>query len=99
MENGFYFAQLTDVHVGEGLNPKEAARNLRWALDELETLIPKPELILVTADLVCAGKASELSEYAEIVKGHSIPSFALPANHDLWGEADEKAEACGRRAA
>lgn len=30
MSDGFYFAQLTDVHVGEGLNPQEAARNMRW---------------------------------------------------------------------
>ncbi|MCD6507271.1 metallophosphoesterase [Candidatus Poribacteria bacterium] len=87
----FYFAQLTDIHVGEGLNPKEAAWNLRWALEELEMLSPKPELILATGDLVCAGKASELREFAELVKDSSIPILALPTNHDLWGEPDESA--------
>mgnify|MGYP000141374529 CR=1 FL=1 len=91
MAEGFYFAQLTDIHVGEGLNPKEAAQNLLWALEELETLSSKPELILVTGDLVCAGKASELREFAELVKGCSLPILALPTNHDLWGEPDESA--------
>ena len=91
MSDGFYFAQLTDVHIGEGLNPKEAARNMRWALDELEALSPRPELILVTGDLVCAGKGSELREYRELAEGCTIPSLALPTNHDLWGEPDESA--------
>ena len=91
MAEGFYFAQLTDIHVGEGLNPKEAAQNLLWALEELETLSSKPELILVTGDLICAGKASELREFAELVKGCSLPILALPTNHDLWGEPDESA--------
>ena len=89
--NDFYFAQLTDIHVGQGLNPIEAANNLKWALNELESISPKPKLILVTADLVCAGKRTELLEYSELVKGHSIPMYSLPANHDLWGENDDSA--------
>ena len=58
-EAQFYFAQLTDIHIGGGLNPKEAAENLRWALGEIETLSPRPNLILATGDLVCAGAASD----------------------------------------
>jgi 3',5'-cyclic-AMP phosphodiesterase len=88
---GFYFAQLTDVHLGEGLNPREARRNLRWALEEITSLSPRPELILVTGDLVCAGRGSELREYAELIADCPLPAYALPANHDLWGEADEGA--------
>ena len=91
MNDGFYFAQLTDVHIGKGLNPEEAARNMRWALDELEALSPRPEVILVTGDLVCAGKRWELREYRELAERCTIPSLALPGNHDLWGEPDESA--------
>ncbi len=87
----FYFAQLTDIHIGEGLNPIEAAANLRWALEELESFPQKPELILATGDLVCAGKRSELQEYSGLVENCSIPIYGLPANHDLWGEPDESA--------
>lgn len=87
----FYFAQLTDIHVGEGLNPKEATFNLRWALEEMEALSPKPELLLITGDLICAGKASELRRFTELTEDSGIPILALPANHDLWGEPDERA--------
>ena len=87
----FYFAQLTDIHIGQSLNPTEAAANLKWALAELEAFSPKPEIILATADLVCAGKRSELQEYSALVEGYQIPIYALPANHDLWGESNEDA--------
>lgn len=90
-KKAFYFAQLTDIHIGQGLNPEEAAKNLTWALAELESLSLKPEIILATADLVCAGKRSELQEYSALVKGCQIPIYALPANHDLWGESDDDA--------
>jgi 3',5'-cyclic AMP phosphodiesterase CpdA len=80
----FYSAQLTDIHIGQGLNPTEAAANLAWALAELEAHSPEPEMILATADLVCAGKRSELQEYSALVEGCPIPIYALPANHDLW---------------
>ncbi len=76
--------------MGQSLNPVEAATNLRWALQELELFSPKPELVLATGDLVCAGKRAELQEYSELVQGCSIPIYALPANHDLWGEPDER---------
>ena len=88
-KKAFYFAQLTDIHVGQSLNPIEAAANLKWALEELESLPLKPEVILATGDLVCAGKRSELQKYSDLVKGYSIPIYALPANHDLWGEPDD----------
>ncbi len=87
----FYFAQLTDIHIGQGLNPTEAAANLTWALTELEAYSLRPEMVLATADLVCAGKRSELQEYSELVAGCPIPIYALPANHDLWGESNEDA--------
>jgi 3',5'-cyclic-AMP phosphodiesterase len=88
---GFYIAQLTDIHLGDGLNPKEAKRNLLWALEEITSLSSVPELILVTGDLVCAGRESELREYKELIAKCPLPVYALPANHDLWGEADESA--------
>jgi len=88
-KKGFYFAQLTDLHIGQSLNPKEAAANLTWALEELESLSPKPEAVLATGDLVCAGKTFELQEYSALVEGCSIPIYALAANHDLWGEPDD----------
>ena len=87
----FYFAQITDLHLGKGLNPKEAAHNLRWALKELISFNPRPKLVLVTGDLVCGGTAAELLEYRNLTEGYALPLYHLPANHDLWGEPDAQA--------
>lgn len=85
------FAQMTDLHVGDAWNPQEALFNLQWALGEIAGIAPKPSLILVTADIACAGRARELEVYAEAVKSSAVPLYALPANHDLWGEKDTQA--------
>jgi len=86
-QRGLYFAQFTDVHTGNNnLNGEAAKGYLRWALDEVEGLDPRPECILVTADLVCSGRRDELEQWAGLVSGCTLPLLALPANHDLWGE-------------
>ncbi len=86
---GFYFAQITDIHVGNNnLNGDAARRNLRWALEEIANWSPRPRCILATADLVCSGRRDELAEFANIVRDSTVPIHALPANHDLWGEPD-----------
>lgn len=85
--SGTYFAQITDIHVGNNnLNGEAAKRHLATALDEIASFAPQPACILATADLVCSGRRDELQEYAEIVAGATLPVHALPANHDLWGE-------------
>ncbi len=87
-----YFAQITDAHVGpRAMNPREAEWNLRWALDEIAALSPRPQAIIATADLVNAGTREELEAYCRIASGSAVPIYALPANHDLWGEEDESA--------
>lgn len=89
MNQGVYFAQLTDIHVGNNnLNGQEAQRNLRRALEELEQLDSRPQCVLVTADLVCSGRRDELELYCSLAKATSLPLHAVPANHDLWGEPD-----------
>ncbi len=86
------FAQLTDLHVGgEGLNPVEADGNLRWALVEMAELEPRPACVLLTGDLVCAGRREELERFRAIAGEFSLPLHALPANHDLWGQQDAEA--------
>lgn len=87
--SGFYFAQVTDAHLGNNnFNGEAARRHFRQALAEIAAWSPQPRCILVTADLVCSGRRSELLEYVEIAEQSSVPLHALPANHDLWGEPD-----------
>ena len=90
MEN-FYFAQFTDIHIGTTPLPEQVGINLRWALSELETFEPRPEIILCTGDSVCNGTRAELEEFKGIIEKSPIPYIALPANHDLWGETDDSA--------
>ena len=91
-EDGTYFAQITDIHVGNNnLNGEAAKRNLAVALDEIASLTPTPACILATADLVCSGGRGELEEYVGIAAAAKLPVHALPANHDLWGEPDSVA--------
>ncbi len=87
----FYFVQLTDIHIGTSPKPQDAARLLRWALSELDSFDPKPEIILCTGDSVCNGTCEELREFRHLMDSCSIPFAALPANHDLWGEKDNSA--------
>ncbi|OGV67004.1 MAG: hypothetical protein A3K19_29555 [Lentisphaerae bacterium RIFOXYB12_FULL_65_16] len=85
-----YFAQITDIHVGENnLNGAAARRNLAVALEEIAALSPTPACILATADLACCGRRAELEQYVSIAKSSKLPIHALPANHDLWGERDD----------
>ena len=86
-ENPLIFAQITDIHVGsETLSPVESAHNLRWALQEIGELEPQPACILATGDLVDHGSEADLEEYARLITDSRVPIYALPANHDLWGE-------------
>jgi len=91
-ETGLLLAQLTDLHVGgKGLNALDADKNLRWAMSELGALDPAPDCALLTADLVCGGAREELEQCAELLRDFPVPWYALPANHDLWGEDDASA--------
>lgn len=87
----FYFAQLTDVHIGTNPKPADAKLQLQWALSELHSFEKTPELLLFTGDLVCNGRRDELEEFKSLLKDCTIPWRALATNHDLWGEDDDSA--------
>ena len=87
MEN-FYFVQFTDIHIGTIVAPAMTKLNLQWALNEVNSFAPAPEIILCTGDCVCNGVKSELEEFKKLMDTSGVPFIALPANHDLWGEDD-----------
>ena len=88
-KDNFSFAHFTDIHIGTSVNPAMSAANLKWALSELETFSPKPQIIVCSGDSVCDGTREELIEFKDLMNSSTIPWCALPANHDLWGEADD----------
>jgi 3',5'-cyclic AMP phosphodiesterase CpdA len=79
-------AQITDTHVRE---PDATATlgvdnnaNLAAALQFLERLTPRPDVVLATGDLTNRGKREEYAQLRELLHDFSIPLFVIPGNHD-----------------
>lgn len=78
-------AQITDIHLGfqPGVVDEPNRRRLDLALDALAALRPRPDLLLVTGDLVEHGTDDEA--YARLraaIVALPFPAFPLPGNHD-----------------
>ena len=58
MEN-FYFAQFTDIHIGTIVCPEAVRLNLQWALNEVNSFDPAPQIILCTGDCVSNGSRGD----------------------------------------
>ncbi len=79
-------AQLSDAHIGapgavlaKGL---DTAPFLRRAVETVQRLDPRPDLVLFTGDLVEGGRAEEYAHFQLLLAPLAIPWFALPGNHD-----------------
>jgi 3',5'-cyclic AMP phosphodiesterase CpdA len=85
-------AHLSDFHIaGEnkkayGLVP--SAENLALCIRHINTLRPKPDLVIITGDITCDGKLEEAERAAAILENLQYPYFIVPGNHDdrdtLW---------------
>jgi 3',5'-cyclic AMP phosphodiesterase CpdA len=79
-------AQLSDVHVRPaGQRYKDVADSngsLREAIAHLHALDPRPDLVLITGDLVDEGRADEYANAAALLGELAIPFRLIPGNHD-----------------
>lgn len=79
-------AQLSDVHVRpRGQLYKGVAdsnRMLAAAIDHVHALDRRPDLVVVTGDLVDEGQADEYAMAAELLDTLTIPCVVMPGNHD-----------------
>ena len=79
-------AQLTDLHVGprgrllHGIVDTEAL--LARAVDALLVFRPRPDLVLVSGDLVDAGLDEEYRLVRDQLDRLPMPVYAVPGNHD-----------------
>lgn len=79
-------AQITDMHAGGRVEVPagelDTTARLARAVDHLNGLTPRPDLVLATGDLTWNG---ELAEY-EALRGEldrlDMPVYLLPGNHD-----------------
>src|SRR5262249_53510356 len=79
-------AQITDLHV----RPKGLAANrvvetnmmTERAIDAVIALRPRPDVVLITGDLVDRGLVEEYEQLKIILRRLDIPFFVIPGNHD-----------------
>lgn len=79
-------AQITDLHVmprGQLLQGRvDTARYLEQAVAKLLALNPRPDVVLITGDLVESGDAEEYRLLREIIAPLKMPVYVIPGNHD-----------------
>lgn len=79
-------AQITDTHVkrkGKLLHHMiNTAKRLRRAVALLNSMDPRPDVVLATGDLVEDGKRKEYKRLRKILDELAIPLFVIPGNHD-----------------
>src|SRR4030088_2380928 len=79
-------AQISDLHVrpdgvlyGDQV-PSNAMANA--AINHLNRLVPRPELVIVTGDIVDGGRNEEYEMSRRILARLEIPYLVIPGNHD-----------------
>ncbi len=82
------FAVLTDLHVGTSTG----SRDLDSCVQDINSLSPVPDFVLVTGDLTEYDMGNLLDSARLILGRLRVPWYAIPGNHELkWsGSAGEK---------
>jgi 3',5'-cyclic AMP phosphodiesterase CpdA len=79
-------AQISDLHIkrpGELAYQKvDTAAALTCCIDTLHSLVPRPELVVVTGDLVDTPAAEEYEHLACLLAPLELPLAVIPGNHD-----------------
>ncbi|MBL6617135.1 MAG: phosphodiesterase [Reyranella sp.] len=79
-------AQISDPHVRPtGQRYKDAVDSNRMfsdAIDHLNHLDPRPDLVLITGDLVDEGQQSEYDSLRALLAALEPPCLLMPGNHD-----------------
>lgn len=79
-------AQITDPHVMRAgklvYGALDSTAHLARAVDRLNGLDPRPDVVLVTGDLVDAGSAEEYARLRAELDRLEIPYRLIPGNHD-----------------
>src|SRR5260370_9919570 len=79
-------AQISDLHVRPtGERYKDAVDSNRMfadAVEHLNRLDPRPDLVLITGDLVDEGLQAEYDSLRALLGGLELPYLLMPGNHD-----------------
>ncbi|MEQ1505210.1 MAG: phosphodiesterase [Myxococcota bacterium] len=79
-------AQITDTHISTlgSFNDRSlrTADHLERAVAHLNALVPRPDVVVATGDLVERGQPEEYVRFSQIVRALEPPLFVVPGNHD-----------------
>ncbi len=78
--------QITDTHIthpGELLYGQvDTPENLRDTVAEINRIRPRPDLVIVTGDLVEVADRESYEHFKALLKPLQVPVYVLPGNHD-----------------
>lgn len=79
-------AQITDMHIqapGElAYGRVDTSPFLKQCIAHLNSLAPRPDLVLMTGDLVHGGLAAQYEQLSTLLQPLEIPFYLIPGNHD-----------------
>jgi 3',5'-cyclic AMP phosphodiesterase CpdA len=79
-------AQISDPHVRpEGVlyqGVADSNAQLAAAIAQLNALDPRPDIVLLSGDLVEKGTAPEYAKLRQLIDRLQMPAFVIPGNHD-----------------
>lgn len=79
-------AQITDIHLGrvyEGPDGRiDPLEELQRAVDHLNGLSPRPDVVLATGDLTNAARPADYAALRAALDRLDMPVYAIPGNHD-----------------
>jgi predicted MPP superfamily phosphohydrolase len=84
-------AQLSDPHIGVPgtllYGRVDTADFLARAVAEINRLEPRPDIVVLTGDLVAVGETPEYDHLCRILAPLPMPLFVIPGNHDARDRA------------
>jgi 3',5'-cyclic AMP phosphodiesterase CpdA len=85
-DRAMLIAQITDTHISTpgSVNDRffRTPEHLERAVAHLNRLAPRPDVVLVTGDLVERGEAEEYARLRSILDGLAMPFYVIAGNHD-----------------
>src|ERR1700722_11296663 len=83
--SGFSFVQISDSHIGfnKAAN-QDVTGTLKMALDKINGLEARPDLLLHTGDITHSAKAAEFDTAQQLIQGVKAgETFYVPGEHDI----------------
>ena len=74
--------QLSDLHLRDGEAGVAPALRLQRVLDAVAELLPRPQAVLLSGDIVDSPSGEAYDQALRMLGGLALPLHAIPGNHD-----------------